>query len=177
MHFLCYINSKKDHKVDWNHDTEAKLGNLRNLLPYCQLGFSSKIGMPQLGSARNLHGLARAGKFQLKLITKLVSIQEIFFWKELHIKNCNYGPPCFFYISYIQRFCCQYSKINYLMYCCKKVEEIVKERVKKLGKTDDVHSLWMAPRLIMLSPPCLVDVALSFMTYVIGLHCADCTIS
>ena len=30
MHFLCYINSKKDHKVDWNHDTEAKLGNLTN---------------------------------------------------------------------------------------------------------------------------------------------------
>ena len=52
MHFLCYINSKKDHKVDWNHDTEAKLENLKNLLPYCQLCFSSNIGMPQLGSAR-----------------------------------------------------------------------------------------------------------------------------
>ena len=56
---MHYINSKKDHKVDWNHNTEAKLGNLKNLLPYCQLGFRSKIGMPQLGSARKLHSLDR----------------------------------------------------------------------------------------------------------------------
>jgi hypothetical protein len=42
-----------------NHDTDAKLGNLKILLPYCQFGFSSKIGMPQLGSARNLHSSAR----------------------------------------------------------------------------------------------------------------------
>ena len=69
MHFLCYINSKKDHKVDWNHDTEAKLGNLKNLLPYCQLGFSLKIGIPRLGSEPSQLGSAPTGKFQLGLIT------------------------------------------------------------------------------------------------------------
>ena len=52
---------------------EAKLGNLivvlnyglkfaANLYKFCQLGFSSKIEMPQLGSAQ-------LGKFQLELIT------------------------------------------------------------------------------------------------------------
>ena len=34
-----------------------------------QLGFSSKIKVSQLGSTRNLHSSARAGKFQLGLIT------------------------------------------------------------------------------------------------------------
>ena len=35
----------------------------------CQLGFSSKIEVLQLGSARNSHSSARAGKIQLGLIT------------------------------------------------------------------------------------------------------------
>ena len=36
---------------------------------YCQLGFSSKIKVPQLGSEPSQLGLARAGKFQLELIS------------------------------------------------------------------------------------------------------------
>ena len=33
-----------------------------------QLGLSSKIGMPQLGSAQRLYSSAQLGKFQLELI-------------------------------------------------------------------------------------------------------------
>ena len=54
--------------------TEAKLGNLKNLLlndvhnTHCQLSFSSKTKVPQLDSAWNLHSSAQAGKFQLEPI-------------------------------------------------------------------------------------------------------------
>ena len=40
-----------------------------------QLGFSSKKKVPQLGSARNLHSSARAGKFRLGLITRLFAVE------------------------------------------------------------------------------------------------------
>ena len=60
---LCTFYATKiqinDHEIDLNHDTEAKLGNLKNLLPYCQLGFSSKIGMPRLGSEPSRLGSSR----------------------------------------------------------------------------------------------------------------------
>ena len=43
-----------------------------------QLGFSSEIKVPQLGSARNLHSSAWAGKFRLGLITiKKHTLQNI----------------------------------------------------------------------------------------------------
>ena len=41
---------------------------------YCHLGFSSKIEMPQLGSAHNLYSSEQLGKFQLKLITTVDTI-------------------------------------------------------------------------------------------------------
>ena len=64
----------------FNDDRSTQLGHL-NVVPnmclkfvtdrgtYCQLGFISKIEMPQLDSARNLFSLAQLGKFQLELIT------------------------------------------------------------------------------------------------------------
>ena len=42
---------------------------------YRQLGFSSKIEVPKLGSAWNPFGSARAGKFQLELITSIYKLE------------------------------------------------------------------------------------------------------
>ena len=56
-----------DHKIDWNHDTEAKLGNWKNLLlndVHIQLGFSSETEVLQLGSARLGTFTARARSSQ-----------------------------------------------------------------------------------------------------------------
>ena len=48
-------------RIGYNHDTIKKLGNLivvlNESLKKFQLGFSSEIEVPQLGSARNLHSL------------------------------------------------------------------------------------------------------------------------
>jgi hypothetical protein len=64
-------------RIGYNHDTIRKLGNLivvlNEGLKKFQLGFSSEIEVPQLGSAGLgtfiARARARAGKFQLELIS------------------------------------------------------------------------------------------------------------
>ena len=43
----------------------------KGIIKFSNNAFGSKIEVPQLGLARNLHSSARAGKFQFKLIAKL----------------------------------------------------------------------------------------------------------
>ena len=61
-----------DHEIDKNHDIQAKSDNkklekkcVKKIVIFCQLGFSSKIKVPQLGSARL--GSARLGTFMARL--------------------------------------------------------------------------------------------------------------
>ena len=47
-------------RIGYNHDTGRKFGNLSVGLKKFQLGFSSKIEVPQLGSARLRNFIAQA---------------------------------------------------------------------------------------------------------------------
>ena len=78
-------------RIGYNYDTGRKFGNLivvlNQGLKKIQLGFSSKIEVPRLGSEPSQLGLARAGKFQLELISKLNTIYSVnnFSYIDFHI--------------------------------------------------------------------------------------------
>ena len=63
--WFSYNNTKiqiNDHKIDWNHDTGLliiKTWGKNELKISAQLGFSSEVKVPQLGSAPNLPSLAQ----------------------------------------------------------------------------------------------------------------------
>jgi hypothetical protein len=79
--FFCFISLKKAARSfisalwmvfpeSWKRSYPNFYTHNCTYCQYCQLGFSSKIEVQQLGSAWNLHSLARAGKFQREHITK-----------------------------------------------------------------------------------------------------------
>ena len=86
-----------DHEIDWNHDTRAKLGNLKNLLLNDVSSVSAqKLECPSsawLVSNPFQLGLAQLGIFQLELITSVqgVWIQNLMFWTACVTWILNYG--------------------------------------------------------------------------------------
>ena len=59
IHIITSYFLINDHEIDKNHDIQAKSDNkklgkkwVKKFVIFCQLGFSSKIKVPQLGLAR-----------------------------------------------------------------------------------------------------------------------------